>query len=110
VDITVRKIGNVSILDLQGPLRTGEGELKFREQVKSLVQSGEKNLAVNLAAVSMLDSSGIGTLVRTHKLLAESGGKFTLFAPSKKVRQTLKIVGLDRFLEIYEDEASALAS
>jgi anti-sigma B factor antagonist len=110
VDITVRKIGNVSILDLQGPLRTGESEQKFREQVKKLVQSGEKNLAVNLAAVTMLDSSGIGTFVRTHKLLEEGGGKFILFAPSKKVRQTLKVVGLDRFLGIYDDEASALAS
>jgi anti-anti-sigma factor len=110
VDVTVRKIGNVTILDLKGPLRIGEGEQKFREQVKSLVDSGEKNFAVNLAGVPMLDSSGIGTFVRTHKMLKEIGGKFTLFAPTKMVRQTLKMVGLDRFFGLYEDENSALAS
>lgn len=109
MDITVRKIGNVSILDLKGPLRIGEGEQKFREQVKTLMESGEKNFAVNLAAVSMLDSSGIGTFVRTHKLLKETGGKFILYAPTKMVRQTLKMVGLDRFFGLYDDEASALA-
>lgn len=109
MDLTVRKIGNVSILDLKGPLRIGEGEQKFREQVKILMDSGEKHLAVNLAGVPMLDSSGIGTFVRTHKLLKEVGGQFTLFAPTKMVRQTLKMVGLDRFFGIYDDEASALA-
>ncbi len=109
MDVTVRKIGNVSILDLKGPLRIGEGELKFREQVKTLVDSGEIHLAVNLAAVPMVDSSGIGAFVRTHKLLTELGGKFVMFAATKMVRQTFKMVGLDRFFGLYDDESSALA-
>lgn len=96
MDLTVRKIGNVSILYLKGPLRIGEGEQKFREQVKNLVESGERNNAVNLAAVPMIDSTGIGTFVRTHKMLKEVGGKFTLFSPTKIVRQTLRMVGLYR--------------
>jgi anti-anti-sigma factor len=108
VDITIRKVGNVNILDLKGPLRIGEAEQKFKEQVKTLVDGGEKNFAVNLAGVPMLDSSGIGTFVRTHKMLKEIGGKFILFAPTKMVRQTLKMVGLDRFFGLFEDEASAL--
>ncbi len=109
MDVTVRKIGNISILDLKGPLKIGEAEQKFREQVKSLMDSGERNFAVNLAGVPMLDSSGIGTFVRTHKMLKELGGKLILFAPTKMVRQTLKMVGLERFFGLYEDEASALA-
>lgn len=110
MDITVRKIGNVSILDLKGPLRIGEGEQKFRELVMNLIESGERNLAVNLGAVNMIDSSGIGTFVRTHKKLKEVGGNFILIAPTKIVRQTLKMVGLDRFFGIYDSEDSALAS
>ena len=109
MDVTVRKVGHFNILDLKGPLRIGEAEQKFREQVKSLVESGEKNFAINLAAVPMMDSSGIGSCVRTHKMLKEIGGKFILFAPTKMVRQTLKMVGLDRFFGMYEDETSALA-
>jgi anti-anti-sigma factor len=97
VDVAVPKIGNVSILDLKGPLRIGEGEQKFREQVEHFLDSGEKILAVNLAAVPILDSSGTGAFERTHKLLKEVGGKLTSFAPTKMVRQTLKMVGLDRF-------------
>ena len=110
MDITVRKIGNVSILDLTGLMRIGEGDQKFREQVKNLMESGEMNLAVNLAAVPMVDSSGIGAFVRAYKMLRERGGTLILFAPTKSVRQTLKIVGIDRVLPLYKDEASALAS
>lgn len=110
MDVTVRKIGNINILDLKGPLRIGEAEQKFKEQIKTLVDSGEKNFAINLAGVPMLDSSGIGTFVRTHKMLKEIGGKFTLYAPTKMVRQTLKMVGLERFFGLYENEASALES
>jgi anti-sigma B factor antagonist len=110
VDLTIRKIGNVNILDLKGPLRTGDAERAFREQVKNLIDSGEKIVAVNLAAVPMVDSSGIGAFVRSHKMLKEVGGKFTLFAPNKMVRQTMKMVRLDSFFGMYEDEASALAS
>ena len=110
MDLTVRKVGNTNILDLKGPMRIGEAEQKFKDQVKILVDGGEKNFAVNLAGVPMLDSSGIGTFVRTHKMLKEVGGKFTLYAPTKMVRQTLKMVGLDRFFGLYEDEASALES
>ncbi|MGA3328090.1 MAG: STAS domain-containing protein [Terriglobia bacterium] len=110
MDVTVRKIGSVSILDLKGPLRIGEGEQKFRKHVKSLLDRGEKSLAVNLAAVPMLDSSGIGAIVSTHKLLKQVGGKITLYAPTKMVRETLNVVGLERFFGVKDDETSALKS
>ena len=110
MDVTVRKVGNVSILGLNGPLRSGEAEQKFREQVQNLIDCGEIIVAINLSGVPMLDSSGIGAFVRTHKLLKEAGGRFTLYAPSKMVRQTLKMVRLDRLFGLYEDEATALAS
>jgi anti-anti-sigma factor len=108
VDVTLRKIGNVSILDLKGPLRIGEAEQKLHEQLKSLMDGGEKFLALNLAAVPMVDSSGIREFVQAHKMLREVSGKFILIAPTKIVKHTLKLVGLDRLLAIYDDEASAL--
>jgi anti-anti-sigma regulatory factor len=48
--------------------------------------------------------------VYTRKLLKEGGGKFTLYAPTKMVRQTLMMVGLDCFSKVYDDEARSLTS
>jgi len=109
VDIKVRKAGKATILDLSGPLKMGEAVEAFREQVEELLGSGTKNLAVNLAGVPEMDSSGIGALVRAFSTLKQSGGKCKFFAPPKRVKQTLKMVRLDTVLDLADDEASALA-
>jgi anti-sigma B factor antagonist len=109
VIIRMRKAGAATILDLEGPLKLGEAEEAFRQKVQELMDSGSNHIAVNLAAVPEMDSSGIGALVRTFTLLKKSGGKCTFFAPNKRVQMILKMVRLDTILDIAEDEAAALA-
>ncbi|MGH9863169.1 MAG: STAS domain-containing protein [Candidatus Acidiferrales bacterium] len=107
--ITVRKAGNVAILDLVGPLKMGDAEMAFRERVDELINAGTRQLAINLAGVPEMDSSGIGALVRVFSAVKTAGGKCKLFGAPKRVRQTLKMVRLDNVLELVEDEAAALA-
>jgi anti-sigma B factor antagonist len=108
VNIGIRKVANGTILDLNGPLKLGEAEQAFREQVQHLIDSGSNHIAINMAGVTKLDSSGIGALVRAFTTLKNSGGKCTLFAPPKRVTMLLKMVRLDTILDIAEDEAAAL--
>jgi len=108
VIITVRKVGQATIIDLEGPLKLGQAEQEFREQVQQLLDSGTTHLAVNLAGVTEMDSSGIGALVRAFTTLKRAGGKATYFAPNKRVQQILKMVRLDAILDLAEDEATAL--
>jgi len=109
VDIKVRKAGKATILDLSGPLKMGEAVEAFREQVEELMGGGAKNIAINLAGVPEMDSSGIGALVRAFSTLKQGGGKCKFFAPPKRVKQTLKMVRLDTVLDLAEDEQTALA-
>lgn len=108
--INVRKTGKATILDLSGPLKMGEAVEAFRDQVQELMDTGNKNLAVNLAGVPEMDSSGIGVLVRTFSALKQAGGKCKFFAPAKRVKQTLKMVRLDTVLDLVENEEAALAA
>jgi len=73
------------------------------------MDAGSNHLAVNLAGVTDLDSSGIGALVRAFTTLKRAGGKCTFFSPNKRVLMLLKMVRLDGVLDIVEDEATALA-
>jgi anti-sigma B factor antagonist len=109
LNISIRKAGDYTILDLTGAFKIGGPELAFREQVEKLLESGVLKLAVNLSGVSFLDSSGIGSIVRCHKTAKERGGKLCFFAAPKMVKQTLRMVSLDKVMCLYEDEASALA-
>jgi anti-sigma B factor antagonist len=109
VNINIRKAGQATILDLDGPLKLGEAEESLRSQIHRLVDSGTTHVAVNLSGVTALDSSGVGALVRTFTTLKRAGGKCTFFAPSKQVLMLLKMVRLDTVFDLAEDEATALA-
>lgn len=106
--IHIRTQGNVSILDLKGPLKLGEPEQTYRERVQELLEGGAKHFLVNLTGVPEMDSSGIGALVRGFSRIKQEGGKCRFFGANQRVLQTLKLVRLDTVLELSEDEATAL--
>lgn len=109
MNISLRKAGPATILDLDGPLKLGDAEEAFRGQVQQLLDSGSTHVAVNLAGVTELDSSGIGALVRAFTTFKRAGGKCTFFSPTKRVLMLIKMVRLDTILDLAEDEAAALA-
>lgn len=109
MSISIRKAGSTTILDLNGPLKLGESEQAFRQQFQDLIEQGARRIAVNLAGVSYIDSSGIGSLVRALTQVKKAGGRCIFFSPTKPVSQLIHMVRLDSVLDIAEDEATALA-
>jgi anti-sigma B factor antagonist len=109
VQINIRRAGSTTVFDLEGPLLLGAPQQELRQAVEEVVGNGTRRLAINLAGVSYMDSSGIGELVRTFTTLRKEGGRSVLFAPNKQVKMLLKMVRLDTVLDIAEDEAAALA-
>jgi len=109
VVITERKIGNATVLDLEGPLKLGAPVVSLRDRVQGLLGAGAKNLAFNLSGIPDVDSSGIGALLHAYTLIQEAGGKCKFFAAPKRVLQVLKMVRLDKVFDLSEDEASSLA-
>jgi anti-sigma B factor antagonist len=109
LSIDVRKAGPAMILDLKGPLKLGPTEEAFRTQVQKLIDSGSTHLAINLAGVTELDSSGIGSMVRLFTGLKRTGGKCVFYAPTKQVSMLLKMVRLNTIFDIVDDEATALS-
>ncbi len=108
VTINERKVGNATILDLKGPLKLGGPVDTLRSRLQALIGAGSKNLVVNLSEVPDVDSSGIGALMLVYTTTKQAGGKCKFFAAPQRVAQVLKMVRLDRVLELVEDEASAL--
>ncbi len=107
--INVRTLDQATILDLDGPFKTGEADQAFRNSVCELISAGVTNIAINLAGVPFLDSSAVGSLVHAFNAVKQKGGKIRVFAAAKQVAQTLSLVRLDQILGLAEDEAAALA-
>ena len=110
MDIDLRANGNVTILDLQGNLTIGAAEEKLRQRVEQLVADNQKYLLINLENVPMIDSSGIGSLVKSFTHAKNKGGKLKLLKPTRLAQQLLSITGLLSVFETFDDEAPAVAS
>ena len=107
---STRRQGNAVIFDLEGKLGLGPAVDEFRAAWSDALAAGSRKVVVNLANVPVIDSSGIGCLVRCHAAMAAKGGKMTIAGASGVVRQALKVTNVDQLLEFHENEASALAS
>jgi anti-sigma B factor antagonist len=82
----------------------------MRQTFDDLLIAGETCFVVDLGEVSMIDSSGIGLLVRCLTAAKQQSGSLKLLNPSKFAVQTLRMTGLLSLFEVFEDEAQAVAS
>lgn len=110
MDISVRKYGSVHVIELRGDLKIGESVDGFRQAIEQLFDAGDNQIVVDVGAVPMIDSSGIGVLVRSLTSAKQRGGALKLVKPSKLAVQTLKIVGLINLFEVFDDQAPAVES
>ena len=110
MDIDVRKHSGVQVVRLRGDLKIGAAVDEFRRTVEDLLAAGDSRLVIDIAEVPMIDSSGIGVLVRSLTTAKQKGGSLKLVNPSKLALQTLKIVGLLSLFEVFDDEAAAVES
>jgi anti-sigma B factor antagonist len=107
---TVRKAGNVAIVDLAGRIVLGDGSGVVRETIKDLVGSGQKNILLNLKDVTYLDSAGLGEIVGSYATVTNLGGDVRLLHPQGKVKELLTITKLYTVFIAYDDEATALTA
>jgi anti-sigma B factor antagonist len=107
---SVRQVGHVSIVDISGKITIGEGDVVLREKVNELLESGQKNLLLNLEKVSYMDSAGIGELVACYKRAKEKEGTVKLLNPSGKVYDLLQLTKLEEVFDTFRDEGEALVS
>ena len=110
MDIEVRGLGKTKVIKLRGKLSLGDAVDRLRETLDDLMRSGDSYLVLDLSEVPMIDSSGIGLLVKSLTSAKQLGGSVKLLNPSKFSLQTLKMIGLLYLFEIFEDQQQAVAS
>jgi len=82
----------------------------LRQAAEEVLGAGDHRLVLNLAEVPMIDSSGIGLLVKILSSTKQRGGSVKLVNPSKFAVQTLRLVGVLNLFEVFDDEEKAVGS
>lgn len=118
----------VTIIHVDGDIDSSTYET-FESEVLKLVSDGARDILVDLTHVHFVSSAGIRAFNTVFNKLREiepdvsdeemhkgiSAGTykfphFKLLHPSKETRGTLQMVGLDMYVDIYDDLDTALAA
>lgn len=110
MDINMQRRSQVELIQLRGPLRLGEAVNEFRQVLEQSLSTGDTRIVLDLAEVPMIDSSGIGVLMKALASARQRGGNIKLVNPSKFATQTLRMVGLLNLFEVFPDADAAIAS
>lgn len=94
-------------LEREIPLIELEGEVdvytapQLKQQMINLLESGAKEMIVDLTKVDYLDSTALGVLIGGLKRMREMDGNMVLVCPSPRIRRVFEITGLDKIFDIY---------
>ncbi|MBC7928868.1 MAG: STAS domain-containing protein [Bryobacteraceae bacterium] len=109
LSLTIRKSGEVTVVDASGRITLGEATGALRETVQTEAEKNTKIL-LNLADVSYIDSAGLGEMLGSYTSVRNRGGDLKLLNVQKKIHDLLQITRLYTIFETFEDEATAIAS
>ncbi len=109
--ISVRRKGQVHILDLGGKVTIGDGNVLLRKTFLDLLGEGAQLFVLNLHEVSFVDSAGIGEMVACYKRAGERKGtvKILIERPSR-AHDMFILSKLDQVFELFTDEDEAITS
>ena len=110
LEVTERQAGDVTILDMNGSVRMGEGAIALRNSIRGLIDGGKKKILLNLGGVKNIDSSGIGELIANYTTISRDGGDLKLLNLTDKIQNLLVITKLLTVFDSYDNETEALNS
>lgn len=99
---------NTLLVRPSGELDLGVADYLRNTLEETLDRGQARNLVVNLAKVSFIDSSGLGVLLGRYKRLSKSGGKVFIVSPQPHVRKVLELSGIFRIMNECPSEKEAL--
>ena len=71
-----------------------------RQEIDEKIQElSSKNLVLDLAEVSFMDSSGLGLVMGRYQLMKDLGGTLTVANPSAEHKKLFKLAGLNKLIK-----------
>jgi anti-sigma B factor antagonist len=108
MQMSERKVGGVTVIDVSGKMVASDTGGQLKEKVTSLVESGHKQIVLNLGNLTYVDSSGLGEMVACHGTAMRGGGAVKLANTGKRLQDLLVMTKLLTVFDSYESEDEAV--
>ncbi len=102
VNIKQELKSNYLLLTIDGYL-TARYILSIRSSFNEAIEKN-KNVAIELSGIQLIDSMGIGILVNFYKQVKKKGGRLALVNPSEVAKDIFEVSDMDKWLPIHSNQ------
>jgi len=108
--MTSSEVDGASVVALDGRIVMGDEGRALHEKLENLISAGKKRIVLNMNDIEYVDSSGLGTLVSAHLSAKNHGASLKLSNLGRKFQEVLQLTKLVTVFQVFDTEASAIAS
>ena len=110
METKTRKNGNVWVVEIDGPIKSGM-EFDLADQLETCMHQSEvPKIVVDMKSVPFINSAALGIFLNIFKEIEKRNGRFALCSISPDVDNLLEITKLSSVLEVYKNPEDALDS
>jgi anti-anti-sigma factor len=73
---------------------------QLSEMLADLAQKGVRHIALNLAELDFVDSTGLSAIIAAHERAQVVGGELIIFSPQPAIRRLFAVTSVDHYLNI----------
>ncbi|KUJ53742.1 Anti-sigma-B factor antagonist [Streptomyces sp. MBT84] len=113
VEVAFGQYGEWAVLQVAGELDLVTSPV-LRQRVHDAVADGRHHVVLDLSDVVFCDSSGVGVLIATRRLIRSCQGRLRLILPGRSsedgshVDRVLAALGVRRLFDVYPDVTAAV--
>ena len=98
----VREVQGTPVVELEGEVDLSTSA-SFKETVYQVIDSGKRDIVIDLDGLDFMDSTGLGVLVAVLKKISLEGGSIRLVCSKRSILKVFRITGLDKVFDIYDN-------
>ena len=108
MEITMRDVNDVKVVQIEGDLDTGSSP-EAQKQLDQLREKGVKKILLDMAKLDFISSAGLRVLLATAQELKQGGGDFRVCSLNEAVKEVFDLSGFSTLLMVLENEETALS-
>jgi anti-anti-sigma factor len=98
---------DITVFEISGRLILGDLLQSVEGEIRELIDSGVRKLAIDVTGLNLIDSSGIGTLINSRDHMDRLGGQMRLVGAHGAVAKIFGTIRIERVISLDADLASA---
>ncbi|MCR9144777.1 MAG: STAS domain-containing protein [bacterium] len=104
MEINIRSVSAYQVIAVKGELGL-YGVPEASRWMETALASPGLDVALDLAGLEFIDSSGIAAIVHWRKQVVDGGGRFVLLAVPENLRRVLELSRLHQRIQFLDSEA-----